>query len=211
MDDETADCPPSPRRRDREATAAALLDSAKAVFSERGFDAATTREIAAGAGVNEQLIQRYFGGKSGLLLAVVDRYGREEGQGCHLPPPGDDLEGEILRFLEAQVEHTWKCRDISKVVLDRALVDPEVAEHMGRTLTEARVPCLLDRLETLRARGLIDADADLPNVAAGLASFSFALGFMDRVVFARDPGRLCAIVRSLAQTVARGLSPQSRS
>ena len=204
--DETSS--PAPRRRDREATAAALLDAAKAVFAERGFDAATTREIAAGAGVNEQLIQRYFGGKSGLLLAVVDSFGREEGQGCTLPPPGDDLEAEILRFLELQAEHTWKCRDLSKVVLDRALVDAEVAERMGRTLSDSRIPCMLARLEALRGRGLIDAGADLPSVAAGLASLSFALGFMERVVFDRDPGRVCAIARSLARTMAHGLAPR---
>ncbi|MGQ9369853.1 TetR/AcrR family transcriptional regulator [Azospirillum sp. ST 5-10] len=198
-----------PRRRCREATAAALIDAAKAVFAERGFDAATTREIAAGAGVNEQLIQRYFGGKSGLLLAVVDRFGREEGGGCALPPPGDDLEAEILSFLELQAEHSWKYRDLSKVVLDRALVDPGMAERMGRTLAESRIPCMLGRLEALRERGLIDPHADLASVAAGLASLSFALGFMERVVFAGDPERLCAVTRSLARTMAQGLAPRS--
>ena len=44
------------------------------VFAKRGYDAATTREVAQAAGVSEQLIQRYFGGKAGLLRAVMKNY-----------------------------------------------------------------------------------------------------------------------------------------
>lgn len=198
-----------PRKRDREATANALLDAGKQVFAERGFDAATTREIAGRAGVNEQLIQRYFSGKAGLLLAVVERYGREEGQGCTLPPAGDDVAAEILGFLNRQAEHTWKCREFTKVMMGRALVDPAIAAEMGRTLSESRIPCLLSRLEALRGKGLIDPAADLPAIAAGLATLSFGLGFLDQVVFAEKNERVCSVSRSLAETVARGLAPRA--
>lgn len=197
------------RKRDREATKGALLDAAKAVFAERGFDAATTRDIAGRAGVNEQLIQRYFSGKAGLLLAVVERYGREEGSGCSLPPPGDDLEAEIASFLMHQLQHTWKCRDFTKVMLDRALVDPAVAEEMGRTLSQSRIPCLVTRLEAFRDRGAIAADADLANIAAGIATLSFGLGFLDQVVFGRCPDRVGDVVRTLAHTMAHGLAPRN--
>ncbi len=199
-----------PRKRDREATANALLDAGKQVFAERGFDAATTREIAGRAGVNEQLIQRYFNGKAGLLLAVVERYGREEAQGCTLPPTtGTCVEQEVYGFLRRQAEHGWKCRDFTKVMMGRALVDPAIAAEMGRTLSENRIPCLLSRLEALREKGLIDPAADLPSVAAGVATLSFGLGFLDQVVFAEDSDRVCAVARSLAATIARGLAPKA--
>ncbi|AWK87366.1 TetR/AcrR family transcriptional regulator [Azospirillum thermophilum] len=198
------------RKRDREATKGALLDAAKLVFAERGYDAATTREIAGRAGVNEQLIQRYFSGKAGLLLAVVERYGREEGGGCNLPPPDDDLETDLVNYLSFQLTHTWQCRDFTKVVMDRALVDPAVADEMAQTLGQARIPCLLNRLEGFRARGAIAADADLANVAAGLATLSFGLGFVDQVVFGHEPERVRGVVRSLAHTIARGLAPRGR-
>jgi len=196
------------RKRDREGTKNALLDAAKMVFAERGFDAATTREIAGRAGVNEQLIQRYFSGKSGLLLAVVERYWREETGGCALPPPADDLETDLADFLHAQLKHSWQCRDFTRVVLARALVDPAIADEMARTLSESRIPCLLKRLELFRARGLIAADADLANVAAGIATLSFGLGFLDQVVFGRDGERVCAVVGTLAHTIAHGLTPR---
>ncbi|CAO3354609.1 Transcriptional regulator, AcrR family [Azospirillum palustre] len=201
-------CEGGARKRDRAATESALLDAAKVVFAERGFDAATTREIAGRAGVNEQLIQRYFSGKSGLLLAVVERYWREEAGGCDLPPPDDDLETDLGRFLHAQLKHSWKCRDFTRVVLARALVDQAVADEMARTLSESRIPCLMKRLEGYRERGAIAADADLANVAAGIATLSFGLGFLDQVVFGRDDAGICAMVGTLAHTIAHGLTPR---
>jgi len=48
-----------------------LLDAAQKLFAERGFAGASTREIAALAGVREALIFRHFGNKSGLFHAAV--------------------------------------------------------------------------------------------------------------------------------------------
>jgi AcrR family transcriptional regulator len=50
-----------------------ILDAALAAFAERGFDGATTRSIAAAAGVNLGLIPYYFSDKQGLWREAVDR------------------------------------------------------------------------------------------------------------------------------------------
>ena len=50
-----------------------ILDTAEKVFSSRGFDGASVRTIAAGAGVNLPTVYYYFGSKQGLMLAVLDR------------------------------------------------------------------------------------------------------------------------------------------
>jgi AcrR family transcriptional regulator len=49
-----------------------LLRAAMEGFGQHGFAAASTRGIAAAAGVNLQAINYYFGGKRGLYLAVAD-------------------------------------------------------------------------------------------------------------------------------------------
>jgi AcrR family transcriptional regulator len=64
------------RRHDAQASRAALLDAAGALFDERGFDAATVRDIGERAGVDAALIARYFGGKEGLYLATLQQDGR---------------------------------------------------------------------------------------------------------------------------------------
>ena len=60
-----------PRRRDAQATRAALLEAAKAQFAALGYDSATLREIAAVAGADVALIKRYFGGKEGLFTEAL--------------------------------------------------------------------------------------------------------------------------------------------
>lgn len=57
--------------RNAEATAQRILLAAQKVFHEKGYDGATTREIAELAGVNLALINRYFGSKLGLLEKAV--------------------------------------------------------------------------------------------------------------------------------------------
>ena len=50
-----------------------ILDVAEKIFSERGFDGASTRTISGEAGVNMAMLNYYFGSKEGLFLAVFDR------------------------------------------------------------------------------------------------------------------------------------------
>ncbi|WP_236025219.1 TetR/AcrR family transcriptional regulator [Arenibaculum pallidiluteum] len=206
--DHAADCG-GPRRRDKEATKRALLDAARSVFAERGFDAATTREVAGRAGLNEQLIQRYFGGKAGLLEALVESYGREEeADAASLPPLAETLEAEIEAMLSHEVGRCWERRELAKVVMDRALVDPEVARRMAEAAEGCRAARLQERLETFRARGAIAADLDLCAIAQGIATLGFGLGFLDRVVFDGCPRRTDEILRAQARVLAGGLRPQ---
>jgi TetR/AcrR family transcriptional regulator, regulator of cefoperazone and chloramphenicol sensitivity len=195
------------RRRDRQATKEALLAAGLQVFAERGYDAATTREVAQTAGVNEQLIQRYFGGKEGLLVAIIERFGLEERRCCAMPPPRTSVEAEINGFLSFQLEHACEVGDFLKVALQRSLCDPDVAREIGRQFAETRVPLLRRRLEALRERGLIESGADLEAAAMALSSLSFGLAFVDQLVFGADCERLRQIMRHVARVYAKGLTP----
>lgn len=50
-----------------------ILDVAEKVFSELGFDGASTRTISGEAGVNMAMLNYYFGSKEGLFLTVFNR------------------------------------------------------------------------------------------------------------------------------------------
>ncbi|GAB3923495.1 TetR/AcrR family transcriptional regulator [Mucilaginibacter myungsuensis] len=50
-----------------------ILDVAERVFSDHGFDGASTRKISGEAGVNMAMLNYYFGSKEGLFLAVINR------------------------------------------------------------------------------------------------------------------------------------------
>jgi AcrR family transcriptional regulator len=60
-----------PRRRDAQATRAAILEAAKAQFARLGYDRAALRDIAAEAGADVALIKRYFGGKEALFTEAL--------------------------------------------------------------------------------------------------------------------------------------------
>jgi AcrR family transcriptional regulator len=59
------------RRRDPEASRAAILEAASEVFNERGYTGATIREIARRAGVTHGLVMRHFGSKEQLIIQAL--------------------------------------------------------------------------------------------------------------------------------------------
>jgi AcrR family transcriptional regulator len=54
-----------------------LLDVARALFAEKGFDATSIEEIAHRAGVSKPVVYEHFGGKEGIYAVVVDREMRD--------------------------------------------------------------------------------------------------------------------------------------
>ena len=50
-----------------------ILDAAEALFAERGYGAATTREIAARAGIGKRMLFYYFASKEAVYRAVLER------------------------------------------------------------------------------------------------------------------------------------------
>ena len=54
-----------------------LIEVARTVFAERGFDGASVEEIAARAEVSKPVVYEHFGGKEGLYAVVVDREVRQ--------------------------------------------------------------------------------------------------------------------------------------
>lgn len=50
-----------------------LLDVARSLFAEKGFDGASVEEIAHRANVSKPVVYEHFGGKEGAYAVVVDR------------------------------------------------------------------------------------------------------------------------------------------
>jgi AcrR family transcriptional regulator len=95
--------PDTPRSPDRAPTRAALVQAALHLFGRKGYDGASTREIAAHAGANIAAIAYHFGGKDGLRLACVEALSVQMGKVLALdglPPPTPDA---ARRRLEAVV------------------------------------------------------------------------------------------------------------
>lgn len=62
---------PSGRRGGDSGTREAILDSARELFAQVGYDGASVRAIAAAAGVDPALIRHFFGDKENLFATVA--------------------------------------------------------------------------------------------------------------------------------------------
>lgn len=61
----------NPRGRNAAATRQAILNAARQCFGHEGYDQVGVREIAALAGIDPSLVNRYFGSKEGLFAEAV--------------------------------------------------------------------------------------------------------------------------------------------
>ncbi len=72
-----------------------ILDAAARVFARRGYERATTREIAAEAGVSEGTIYTYFASKQELLTELAGEFQAQLARAV----PTDSAEGEMRQVI----------------------------------------------------------------------------------------------------------------
>ncbi|MHA6510999.1 TetR/AcrR family transcriptional regulator [Tessaracoccus sp. Z1128] len=90
-----------------------LLEIARELFAERGFEGTSVEEIAARAGVSKPVVYEHFGGKEGAYAVVVDR----ETQVLHtsirtaLTTPGAGSRELLERGAMALLDYIDRCPD----------------------------------------------------------------------------------------------------
>jgi AcrR family transcriptional regulator len=195
-----------PRRRDKEASKQALLRAGLSAFSTHGYDAATTKSIAAEAGLNEQLITRYFGGKAGLLLALVANFADEEASERNYPPPVADVEAEIRQFLLHRHRLYLELQDFFRAFLPLSMRDASIRGSL-EAIVLRETAMLRERLLEHQRRGRIRADADLEAVSLMIGGQSFHISFLLRVNTNLYDDLLTRLILEFARCMARGLAP----
>jgi AcrR family transcriptional regulator len=197
-------------KRDKELRRQALIDAATAVFAERGYDCATTREIAERSGCAEGLIHRYFNGKRGLLLAILDaRAGQVvEDFAASLPDRGS-VQEEIERILLWHLDTMWERRDFMRVAVSQAAVDLEVGRTINEGIHNARVTLTEQKLRAHQQAGRIRPDVDLEAIAQAIVGLGFALGFSFQVSLGQDRRLARRTAKAAAAELSRGIGRRS--
>jgi len=172
--------------RGREVTRARILASARELFTDEGYGSVSSRMIAAHAGVNVALINRYFGAKRGLLTEIL----REDGVFPGL------IEGDHDTLTRRLAEHAVSRLHGEGTALQRALDDsagdPDLqAVYQGR-ITTAMIEPLAAYLGggQARAQGSLVAAVMLGLSRVRLVEGATALRALDRE-------RLTACVQAL--------------
>jgi AcrR family transcriptional regulator len=162
-----------------------LLEAARRVFDEVGYDRATTREIGERAEVDPALIARYFDGKEGLFLAAIAEVTGEE----------EELDFSPQALMASLVER-WDERGHSPI--SRALASPVLTEEVRLQVCAVIRERLLGQLvEELRGRGVAE-----PELRAELL-IAMALG----IAMTRANGTLEALAGTPREQVLAALEP----
>lgn len=181
-----------------------MIQAAIAVFSEHGYEKATTRELAERAGVSEGLIYRHFGGKRELLFASLEAE-REAGATHFQPLPASaTIEQHIASILKSGMSRMMEHRDFMRVCMSLAPIDAELGQIMV-TIEQQTVANLVHHLETLRDQGLIRPDADLNAAASGMNMLVFGMAFNWQVIFGRSRPHAERYAAALAAILCNGL------
>ena len=186
--------PSAQRKRDRAGKQQALLQAALQLFASKGYEATTTREIAAVAGCAEGLIHRYFDGKAGLLRALAEDHAVEAlGDSGPQLRPAAKFEDEFVRMVDRAVERMWQSREFLKVFIPRAMVDPSLANMMNRAVLSGRSRAVAERLKRYPRCNAMPLE-DLEVLAQSVAMLGLVFGFMRPVVLGQDrnPARTMA-------------------
>ncbi len=145
-----------------------ILDAAARVYSRHGFRGATTRLIAAEAGVNEVTLFRTFGSKGALLEAVLEE--NDTGDATNpLPNPPVDPERELTEWVDTHLARIRNLRPMLIHAISEYEERPEVAGFAcrGRVDVHQHISEYVARLHDL---GLADRDADVAAAVTMLIS-----------------------------------------
>lgn len=166
------------------ATRAAILAAATSLFASSGMQAVTTRQIAAAARVNSQLIYYYFGDKAGLfrtalesaaarVAALLARAGVNDGT------PQARLASFISDWVKVTLEEAPTLRMLHRAMLegDGGLVADIERYSTGHAV---QIGSLIDEG---KASGAFRADLDTRRVVASLVGMVQYLAVAEIILF----------------------------
>ncbi len=128
----------SKREQLKEQRAAEILDAAARVFAKKGYQRATTREIAAEAGVAEGTIYNYFERKRDLLIAMASRLAMESLEQIKALPPVEDEREYVAAIVTSRFELFLENIDLARVLMLEMLVNDDLRQdYMNEVLSPA--------------------------------------------------------------------------
>lgn len=166
-----------------------ILDTAREVFAELGYERTTFQEIASRAGVTRPAVNHYFRGKAALYEAVFDS--TQEGvvtAALERAAAADSATGRLGAFLHGATQADAQDRSFARF-LAASLVDgfrhPEFAPRARGQIDEVRGFVRRTLQEGMRS-GEVRADLDLDATTEMLVAMMWGMGLYAGFVGTHD-------------------------
>jgi AcrR family transcriptional regulator len=168
---------PSPTKTVSASARDRLLDAAAEVFARDGLAAATTREIAKAAGVNEVTLFRLFHTKHNLLAMVLERVFASP-----QPPPPGALEMRPPEVCLTEIVQEYATNYSARLGKNFALVRVLVGEiqhfqehelKVMRSIFRPERQRLIDRLSAAQEAGMVRREVDPVIIADQVGAIVF--------------------------------------
>lgn len=188
------------REQQRLRTRAQILDAALSVFAEKGFDAASVRDISSSIGVNHGLIRHHFQNKDNLWKeAVAFLFERMEAEIAVDPEEEanftelEKLEASIRRYVRYCARHPEHARMMVQQSIQgserftwmvKRFIGPQ-HERAGRHLTAHKRDGLWPNIDDFSIAYILVAAAQMPFVLADEAKAIYGIDVHDDSVVER--------------------------
>jgi len=173
------------KTKDRLLTESILLEAAEKVFSRLGFKGATTRLIAKEANCNLALINRYFNGKYGLLIALIEY----KSQSVHNPtyPPQKLLEEEINLFGDYFFTNMTQDLGLFKIVVGQFMTDIKFLKRFRNLIgTICENSQIEQRLQKFIENGQLKNESQIEEIINVVENMAFGTVMTEVVVRERN-------------------------
>ncbi len=188
-----------------------VLSSARDLFAERGYDPATIRDIAKGAGMSTGAVFANFQDKAELFEAVLaedlDRVAGEMKTAAQTDGPARKrLSAALAAGYRATLDHL----PLVQAVVSRGWFHPADAERRAREAVKPLTALMGDILSGAASRGEIARDADL-DLIGGMIWTAFVSGFRRAAYDGQDLKALTSTLERQIDLIfagARSAQPQ---
>ena len=198
----------SVRATQKQGTRRKVLEAARDLFNEIGYDETTIRAIAERAGVSVGSVFTTFASKSDVLSQVMDD--RVESLFAELDRVARHLRGSIIDRVSSvfAIHYDFECRRVK-------LFLAHVAASFRPTLEASTIPygrnsrfkgMLLDMLAEAAERGEVRSDADLDLVLDTLMA-AYAWNYRLAAQRRADAATMTAIMERQVALIINGLRP----
>ena len=169
----TSSQPKNRRERRIAARQEQILEAAAIVFSTKGYERATTREIAEAADVSEGTLYNYFDNKIDLLNGVTKGFADEITQKI-AAIEADNL-GDMMAQLLTDRFRSGRERRLFMLFLYEARLSPDVHHHYGQEALQRIINATEQRFRGLIEAGVmrpVDPDVAARAISATIMGFA---------------------------------------